>query len=217
MSSITETGRSAEWDQYPDIHALIDPAWSPKADRLIHGRLSQNQLMKSSGIPGNRFHIDSLGMWRRAGMVLDVGCGRSVDGKGPLSTPVGFIPNAYGVDPVFEFFPGHGLEGRTIDAYAEDLPFKDNSFDHTFSQRGAGWYAGTYYHPYWSLHEMIRGTRPKGFVGIFLGSGGRSLMEVNTDRIQDALKQISAEPLGRKITKVHDYSKHKAALIGITL
>lgn len=77
---------------------------------------------------------------KKYGFGLDVGCGINANlTKFGITTPVGLIPNAYGIDSVLEFVSDrHAVKDKTFPAYAEDMPFKDVSFDFSFSSRGVG-------------------------------------------------------------------------------
>ncbi len=217
MTTGAEHDRPSEWSIYPGIQKLIDPSWTQHKERLIGGGLTTpSQVLGSFCEPRDMFPSELLNKWRNMGLVLDVGCGINVYGKGPLSTPVGLIPNAYGVDPILGF-TNYELKGRTIPAYTEDLPFYQDSFDHSFSLRGVGWYAGSRFNPYWSLNEMIRVTKPGGFVSILLGSTVDATIKNNTQRVQDALDQIKNGTLASKIDRIADYTHAPSPQIAISL
>lgn len=224
MTNVAELLRTSEWSQYPRIEALLDPKKSPHPKRLIRGGLKQQELFGSTGGAGGLFPRELIEELRGGGLVLDIGCGLNAQlPEGWQGTPVGFIPNAYGIDPVFKHVPGNGFEGRTLPAYAEDLPFKSKVFDITFSVRGLGWYAGASFDPYWSLHEMVRVTKPGGVVVVSLGSGGgvgieMVSLEQNYERIMNALNRLQSDKLGRRrIAQVYDYYTSPSSQISLAL
>lgn len=211
-----------KWNEYPDISQLIDPSWKSRPDRHLLKEVTEEVLIGTSAwLTHDRFDSSTLHEWREKNLkVLDVCCGHHVLQRKVITTPVGRIPNAYGIDPLLNFYPG--LPGRTLPAYAEDMPFKDDAFDITFSQRGVGWYAGTAINPIYAVEEMIRVTKPGGLVSIFIGEGGGSTTEKatfvqNHERILLAIEQIRLTELGKKIKIVNDFTDKVPAQITIRL
>lgn len=223
MSSINERERIAEWDQYPTIESFVDPNWQQRPERLSR-KLTGEDLLATAGGVSDAIPPELLQFLRRKGLVLDVGCGLNVQGeKFGVTTPVGQIPNAYGIDPIFAHFR-QGLPGRTLAAYAEDMPFQDNVFKITMSMKGLGWYAGAAFNPYWAIREMIRVTAPEGLVSIAIGSGGgagsinRVSFEQNYSQITDAISRIQGEDFGRaKIGQIHDFTAQASPQVNIVL
>jgi len=212
-----------EWFDYPDISKLIDPKWSPHAEKILYPNPDLGHLYKTSALATtDRFDPSVIQGWKSdKKMVLDVSCGHNVLQRDVITTPVGRIPNAYGIDPLLNFFPG--LPGRTIPGYAEDLPFLDSIFDLTFSMRAVGWYADTAIDSKNAVKEMIRVTRPGGLVSIFIGhSGGLDSTEKidweeNRRRIFLAIDEVKKTDLGKKIKVVYDYTHTTTKQINIKL
>lgn len=148
---------------------------------------------------------------------MDVGCGLTAN-ESIRTTPVGAIPNAYGIDPIFSHCWGNMRPGRTIEGYAEDMPFKDEIFSTTLSFKGVGWYADKYFDPYWSIKEMIRVTRSNGLVAISIGSGGLVHVEYNLKRVKEEIGRLKEEKDTKgRISEVLDFSDRKTPQINLKL
>lgn len=218
-----ELNRSRELIQHPHVRDLLDPTWNPTPQRLVGGGLSQTQLMGTQAGAFGSLNPELLEWLRPRGLILDVGCGLDSHGGSAMgiSTPVGHIPNAYGIDPILEYYPGNGLPERTIAGYAEDMPFRDKTFGVVLSTKGLGWYTDSSFDSYWAVREMIRVTQAEGLVSIAIGSGGgagieRVPFEVNISRIQHVLTRIQNEDFGReRVGKIVDFSDAPAPQINI--
>lgn len=220
MANSAELLRTPEWAAYPHVQQLLDPNWKPSADRLLK-EFPFNELLGSGGGLSDNFSLEVLKRLQARGLLLDVGCGLNSQEQS-ISTPVGKIPTAYGIDPILRFFPQHNFDGRTIAGYAEDMPFKDKTFKITLSLKCVGWYSGSTVQPYWAIREMVRVTDNGGLISIGIGSGGgvgvpQVSFEQNLENVKSNIDLLRGEEIGERIAEVVDFSAAPAPQINLVL
>lgn len=190
--------------QFPDIGAFLIAAHQPDFTRSPLGEPTFEELAYS--IAGNSGPIpeEYLRAMTRMGLMLDVGCGYQFGETRPgcYCTPVGTLPGAYGIDPML--YTQKGITGKTVAGIAEDMPFRDETFDWTFSSRSVGWYAGSMIDPDWAVAEMVRVTKAGGLVTINLGASGRTHAADNIRLIRAAANKMAG--INSRVEKVLDYS-----------
>ncbi|MFH1308316.1 MAG: methyltransferase domain-containing protein [archaeon] len=130
-------------------------------------------------------------------MILDVGCGF-------YGEQLGEAENLFGIDPNLGRIMGNGdgivyriikpaFPNKSLRALAEELPFKDESFDFAYSTKAVGWYPKSI-NTEMALREMLRVIKKKTGVIVF-NIGG----EMPIDIINVVLSKLHSEKYGVNI------------------
>lgn len=173
------------------IEELLDPNWKPHSERLLqeYNVLATNPKWSGAGksLDLGRL-LGERGSYNSLNTVLDVGGG---NGAEPF-TLLRQFPFYFILDPTVGEIVEPIHPHRAIRGYAENMPFRDQSFYWVLSHRSVGWYADII-NPYWALCEMIRVAQEK--INITIGQD----VDRNKTLLLEALAKIKNTPKGNRI------------------